>query len=382
VSSSSRPVAPRRARPVFEGPTYMAPRYHSRLWGRLIFLVFILLLVGLIGGGGGLYWALHRAQGSASQVVVFRVGSGDTVNTVATRLEKSGIIDNSLLFKLDARIHSLSAKLKPGAYTLRRNMSIDQMVGALAIYKPVYVAIAIPPGYRARQIAAVLQEHGINGQQFLQEVDHPDPKFLNSSILGDKPPNATLEGYLFPDTYDVLPHSSGKDFVKLMVHQMSDEVTPAMRAAIAREHRTIYQTLILASIVEREAGTDSDRPKIASVYLNRLSQKPPWRLDADPTVQYALASDLHAAGKQGPWWPVLTDKAANIEQSSPYNTYTHAGLPPSPIANPQLASIRAVVYPAHTNFMFFLHKPHSHGQSVFAVTLAEQTANQQKYGTG
>lgn len=369
--SSSRPAARRRARPVFDGPTYMAPQYHSRLWGRLIFLLLVLMLCALVGGGGGLYWALHRAQGSSTQAVLVRVTNGDSVNSLAGRLRSQGLIGNSLLFKLDARIQNLSGKLKPGVYRFRRNMSIDQMVAALSIYHLNLISVTIPPGYRIGQIAARLQQNGIDARSFLQEAEHPNPAYLGASILRDKPRNASLEGYLLPETYDVQPHSSGRAFARLMVLQLDREFTPAMRAAAAARKWSVYDVLTLASIVEREARVPDERPVIAGVYTNRL--RIGMKLQADPTVQYA-------DGTPSDWWPVLQTQAVNVKPSSPYNTYTHLGLPPGPIANPGLPSIIAALHPKPTGYLFFLAIPHGHGRHVFARTYQEQLANQQKYG--
>jgi UPF0755 protein len=342
------------------------------LWGRLIFLLFVLLLVGLIGVGGGLYWALHRAQGSSNAPVTFNVGPGDSVNSVADHLSHDGLIDSTLLFKLDARIQGLAGKLKPGEFTLRHTMSIDDMVHTLSVYSPQYISVLIPEGWRSEQIAARLQSLGIDSQSFLQEVRHPDPKFLNASILADKPARASLDGYLFPNTYDVLLHATGKEVARQMVQQLDRVFTPALRAAARRHGMSIFQALTLASIVEREARSDGDRPLIAGVYYNRL--KIGMKLDADPTVQY-----IQGSAKK--WWPILTDQAANIAPGNPYNTYTHAGLPPGPIANPGLASITAAVSPKPTSYLYFIACPREHNKTVFATTLAQQTANQARCGT-
>lgn len=372
MSSSPRPVARRRARPIIEGPTYMSPRYHSR-WGRVIFLVIILAVIAIVGGSGGLYWALHRAQGGSSRHVLFHVGAGDSVTGVADRLSSEGLLSNTLLFRLDARIQGLGGKLKVGDYTLRHNMSIDQMVAALSRYKAPTVRVTIPEGKRIEEIAAILRSRGIRAKSFLQEARHPDPKYLQSPILQDKPKGASLEGYLFPDTYYVSPHSSGKEFARLMVQQMGKEVSPGMLATLHSRHRTVFQMLTLASIVEREARLASERPTIAGVYWNRLTKTSSKIMDADPTVQYAI-------GKPGDWWPVLRNYAVDIAPNSPYNSYTHGGLPPGPIANPGLGSIAAAVRPSKTPYFYFVAVKGGHGKHVFARTLAEQNANIQKYG--
>lgn len=371
MSSQRSEAGRRRARPVFEGPSYTAPNYRSRVWGRVIFLLFLVLLCGVIGGGGGLYWLLHKPAGSATRAVAFSVGAGDSVGTVANRLRNDGLISNSLLFKLDARLQNLSGKLKPGVFHLRASMSIDQVVSTLSVFRPVFVSVVVPEGYRSEEIAAALQRQGVASGSFLKEVAHPSAAILKNSILADKPASAGLEGYLFPNTYDVQPHSGGRAFADLMVQQLGREITPSMRAAIHREGKTIFQVLTLASIVEREAQVARDRPIIASVYLNRL--RVGMMLQADPTVQYAQ-------GASGNWWPVLRVPAATLSVTSPYNTYHRLGLPPGPIANPGLSSIKAVIYPSHTHFLYFIAIPHGHGRDAFAVTYAQQLANEAKYG--
>lgn len=369
MSSSPRSATRRRARPVITGPTYTTPQYHSR-WGGVVFFLFVLGLVLIIGGGGGAYWALHRAQSASSQTVRFRVGPGDSVTSVADRLAARHLLTNTLLFRLDARLTGLAGKLKVGEYVLRRNMSIDGMVVALARYRAQTISITIPEGKRAEEIAAILQAHGIDAKSFLAEVRRPNDTYLNASILADKPAGASLEGYLYPNTYDVTPRSSGKAFARVMVQELDRVVTPRMRASLRAQHRSFYQALKLASIVEREARVASERPLIAGVYMNRI--KGNWFLGADPTVQYAL-------GRPGDWWPRLQAPAASLATASPYNTYLHQGLPPGPIANPGLASIAAAIWPKRTAYYYFVAIGAT-GRHVFARTLAEQNANIQKYG--
>lgn len=366
--SAPGPQVRRRPRPIIEHPTYRAPNYHSRIWARLVFLAFLVALCAIIGISGGLYYGLHRAQGSSGRSLNFHVGTGDTVTTVANRLQSKGLINSALLFRLDARIQNLAGNLKVGDYLLRKNMSIDDMVGALQIPHTSYINVVVPEGLRMEQIAARLQQEGIDGTSFLLEARNPNLKFLNSSILVDKPRGYGLEGYLFPNTYKVPRGYSGRDFARYMVQQLALEFTPAMRAMARAHGLSIFQTLTLASIVEREAQVPRERPLIAGVYYNRLKDK--MELGADPTVQFIV-------GTPKKWWPVLRVEARTIHPTDPYNTYTHLGLPPSPIANPGLSSIQAAVAPARTSYLYFVAK--GNGQHAFATTLAEQTANIAKY---
>lgn len=358
-----RSIAPRRARPVLEQRTYVAPHYRSRVLSRLIFIALIVLILLVVGVAGGMYWSLNRSQGASGRPVTFQVASGDTVTSIATRLHNQGLIGNTLLFHLDARLQGLGGSLKAGTYTLRPNMSIQGMVAALQHYTSPTIRITIREGLRKEQIAAILQRHGISGKQFLQAVAHPTFQF---PVMRGKPAGVGLEGYLYPNTYDVAPHFSGKLFAELMVRTLSQDVTPAMRRQAVRSGLGMYGVLKLASIVEREARMPSERPLIASVYANRL--RIGMILNADPTVQYAV-------GRPGDWWPQLT--SGQEDPSSPYNTYTHSGLPPTPICNPGLSSIKAALSPAKTNYLYFVAK--GNGYHAFAQTLAQQNANIAKY---
>ncbi|MBV9279471.1 MAG: endolytic transglycosylase MltG, partial [Chloroflexi bacterium] len=338
-----------------------------------IFALLILAVCAIIGGGGGLYWSLHHPQSSSSAAVTVHVGTGDTVTSVANRLQRAGMINSALLFRVDARLQNLAGKLKAGDYRLRRDMSIDEMVAAFTHYTQRYVRVAIPEGFRAEQIAARLQTIGINAAQFLAAVRHPDARVLKLPILQDKPPGRSLEGYLFPSTYTKLPRGfTAREMADFMVETLNAEFSPALRAGARRQGLTIYQTLTLASIVEREARLPSERPLVASVYLNRLHDRTQrWPLNADPTIQYVIGTPKR-------WWPVLRAEPKSIAPSSPYNTYTHFGLPPGPIANPGLASIEAVVNPPSTKYYYFVAKNDCLHQA-FSETYEQQLANQQKY---
>jgi UPF0755 protein len=237
------------------------------------------------------------------------------------------------------------------------------------VYKQDDILVTIPEGMRMTQIAPILQRHGIDAKSFLQEARHPDLRYLNATILNDKPASATLEGYLFPNTYKVPRHSSGKAFARDMVQLLDRSYTLSMRSTTRAHKFSVFQVLTLASIVEREAVHESERPTIAGVYANRLRLG--WFLNADPTIQYSV-------GTPSNWWPVLQNQARLIEPNSPYNTYTHYGLPPSPIANPGIASIRAAVNPKPTRFMFFVAKGNT-GYHAFAQTQAQQDANAATY---
>jgi UPF0755 protein len=193
------------------------------------------------------------------------------------------------------------------------------------------------------------------------------------AFLKDRPKNAppSLEGYLLPETYNVPFDMATDSLLVVILDTFNQRVTDALRQKAAAQKTTLYEAVTLAAIVEREAVVDSERPIIASVFLNRIKKK--MYLQSDSTAQYAMG--YQTATKQ--WWksPVTMDELTNV--NSPYNTYRVAGLPPGPICNPSLASIAGAIEPAQTDYLFFFAK--GDGTHVFAKTYEEHLQNQQKY---
>ena len=234
-------------------------------------------------------------------------------------------------------------------------------------------------GWRCEEVAAALEEAGIVSAEAFLQVVRGGAEALGTEdygFLADRPEGSLtdLEGFLFPDTYQFPKDSEAVRVVGTMLQNWDRRVPADMREKAATRGMTLYEVVTLASVVEREAVVDEERPRIAGVYLNRLERE--MRLEADPTVQYALGLDAQT----GRWWTPLTiDQVQNTD--SPYNTYGVGGLPPGPICNPGLASIRAVVNPEQTDYLYFVaNKVAGDGSHVFAVTFDEHVGNVQQYG--
>ncbi|MCA9879063.1 MAG: endolytic transglycosylase MltG [Thermomicrobiales bacterium] len=335
------------------------------------------LTLMVIGSG---VWAFRYATeaarpGNAGQPVMLSVFEGQTDSEVADELESQGLIKSKMLFQGQLRLSG--GALVPGTYTLRRGMSVPQIVdsitGAAPAEEPVQASnapesfdITIPEGWRIEQIAEEYERLGGEGgaEAFIEAVETIDRSQFD--FLADLPADASLEGYLFPDTYRFSGTNPTAN-VATMLTNFGNKYTPEMRQRTAEMGLTLEQVLTVASLVEREAQLPEERPTIADVYLSRWEQG--WRLDADPTVQYAL-------GKSDDWWPKLSGD--DLFAESPYNTYQNDGLPPGPIANPGFASIQAVLFPNDTPYMYFVAKGDS-GEHAFAVTAEEQQANVDQY---
>ena len=194
-------------------------------------------------------------------------------------------------------------------------------------------------------------------------IDHP--------LLADRPPGSSLEGYLFPETYRLPAQATPEDLLTRMLDTMQARLPIGWEGMASAQGLTLYEVLTLASIVEREAVVPTERPTIASVYLNRIREG--MYLQADPTVQYAMGFQPET----GQWWktPVTLEEYENV--NSPYNTYLYPNLPPGPIASPGASSIMAVLQPAQTSFLFFLGR--GDGSHIFADTFEEHERNIQLY---
>jgi UPF0755 protein len=323
----------------------------------------------------GIYLNLRRSEIETpptrdAAAIAFTIQSGESAATIATRLARQGIIGDAELFRLLLRYWGLDSSLEAGDYSLRGNMTMSEVVTQLRHGRLQAKAVTIREGLRAEELAYLLAGEGLADQeQFIRLVR--DDAF-QYDFIRDRPATApkTLEGFLFPDTYQFPIHISTTLLVDTMLQNFDRRVTIEMRQQALDNGLTLFQVLTVASIVEREAVLAEERPIIASVYLNRLRRG--IYLEADPTVQYGKGYD----SATGRWWPLL--RAEELRAiDSPFNTYIHPGLPPGPICSPGLASIEAVLQPAETNYLFFLAK--GDGSHAFAETFEEHLENQAKY---
>ncbi len=337
-----------------------------------------------------LYLSLHQAElnrpaGDDPTPVSFVVQPGETAAGVAARLEEEGLVVNGEVFRRFMTYHGLDRSLEAGTYTLRANMTMHEIAEALQHASANAVTVTIPEGWRAEQVAWLLEQQGlVRSDDFMALVrsgqyDYP--------WLADRPAGASLEGFLFPDTYQLPTEVSPAAVIELMLANFDVRAAPEIKSRLAGKtifdlklgaYRplTVYDVVTLASIVEREAVVPEERPVIASVYFNRLNpayvEETALRLSADPTVQYAKGFDPNT----GNWWnPMLPGEGLTLD--SPYNTFKVQGLPPGPICSPGLASILAVLNPADTTYLYF--HAIGDGSHVFASTLEEHLQNQEKY---
>jgi UPF0755 protein len=311
---------------------------------------------------------LDRPASYDDTPVTFVVEPGESATTIAARLEELGLVTDGELFRMFIRHHQIDANLEAGEYVLRPNMTMAEIAETLQHARIEEVAVTIPEGWRAEQVAQMLvKENIIDDDEFMALVR--GGKF-DYSLLRDRPGESSLEGFLFPETYRIPAQAEAGDLIERMLSTLDERFTSEMWQLAAERGMTIYEVITLASIVEREAVIAEERPLIAGVFLNRLEQD--MYLRADPTVQYAKGYDATT----GQWWPPVAFEDWEAVDSL-YNTYLYPGLPPGPICSPGLSTIQAVLEPVDTEYLFFLAK--GDGSHVFAVTYEEHLQNQELY---
>ena len=333
--------------------------------------------------------------------IEFLVQAGDTASTIATRLQQEGLLLDERAFVFIATERALTGKLQQGTFLLRKNMTPSEMVSSLLAPPPVpYVDLGLRTGLRLEQITAKLQTLPLDmdPKDFYDLVTNPPKDLLNDypwlkKILADAPKGATLEGFLWPASYKVLPDTTADELVRLMLDNFEKNVGAERMNVPKSRGMSFYEVMTLASIVEREAKLDEERPLIAGVYQNRLDPKlfPTQLLQSDPTIFYlhdtlTLRDKPFATWKDYVFWaPIkggLTTEALPDDLAG-YNTYTSKGLPPGPLATPTLPSLDAALDPdTKDGYLFFIAKNDGSDTTAFAKTYKQHLKNVAKYQTG
>ncbi len=313
---------------------------------------FLIVMLALLIGGIGAWWinGTSAADPANDTLKTFSITKGEGVRQVANKLKTEGLIKDPVIFFLLIRQQGVDGKIQAGEFQLAPAMTAAEVVKTLQVATND-VRVTVPEGKRAEEIAEILQ------------------KYFPSYQASWEQQLAQHEGYLFPDTYSFPQEATIDDIIKTMTDNFTQKyssINGGRKATLTEE-----EIVKIASLVEREAKHDQDRPLVASVILNRYDIGMPLYIDA--TIQYALG--YNQAEKR--WWKEgLT--VDDLALDSPYNTYKVAGLPPTPIANPGLKALEAVVNPANTEYLYYISD--SSGQNHYARTNDEHEENKRKYG--
>lgn len=323
---------------------------------KFLFRTFALAVLVAAIGGAWLVSRLHRPYEGFSQPVFLEFARGTSTRTMARELADKGVIQSPWLF-LAARAFERGRNLQAGEY------KFDKPASPLTVYERIargdiyYMELLIPEGFNMFDIAEAVAKLGTMSAQTFLDAAH-DP-----AVIRDLDPRApSLEGYLFPNKYRVYRHTTAQQICRMM----TDEFRARWNALGTRAN--VHDTVTLASMVEREARRPEERPMVASVFSNRLALG--MRLDCDPTTIYAALLDHRYRG---------TIYRSDLENTSPWNTYQHAGLPPGPIANPGMSSIQAALAPAQTHYLYFVAKADGSGGHNFSESLLQHEAAVARY---
>ena len=297
----------------------------------------------------------------------FIINQGESVGMICIRLEKAGLIPNAELMRTYLVYTGLDRTLQSGQFVLTTSMSPVQIATELLDATPKDAVVTILPGWRIEEIAANVAGSGlsISADAFIQAAYSPSQEHLTLLPIDTL---GSLEGFLFPGTY-VLPRESILDDVlTAILSNFSSQIDATLLDGFERQGFSLLEAVILASIIEKEAVVSEEKPLIASVFFNRLAYG--MRLETDPTVQYALGFNQETQS----WWkaPLFI---SDLSIESPYNTYQNFGLPPGPICNPDLGSLRAVAFPAETPYFYFRAACDDSGRHHFAITFEEHLNN-------
>jgi len=318
--------------------------------------ILLLLFLAILLAGGAAGWAIFVPFGPSTETFV-DIPPGSSSTRIARQLEAAGVIRSQFAF--DAWRWVQRGKLKAGEYRFDHPAPLSQVYARLERGDVYTVAVTVPEGANIFDVANRLEQAGISTRdEFLNE----QPQLVG--LVADIDPQAkTLEGYLFPDTYRFPRRSNASQVATAMVHRFR------IAAVEIGLKENVHNVVTLASLVERETALESERPLVASVFENRLAKHMP--LMTDPSVIYGLEVRRQWRG---------SIYESDLKRDTPYNTYLHTGLPPGPIANPGLPSLRAAINPPHSDYLYFVAAgANPQGKSMFARTLEEHTKNVSGY---
>lgn len=319
------------------------------------------MLIAVIAGF--LWWKNNSGPPSNNpQKVDFLIVRGRSAAEIGNSLYQEGLIKSPLAFKIYVQLTDKAGAIQAGEYRLSKNLTVSQIIDQLS-KGPLELWVTIPEGLRREEVV----ERFVSGLA----MDNSQADIFRREFEKE---SEGKEGYLFPDTYLFPKDASAKAVVSVLTLTFDKKLNSEMTGFIEGNDLTLDEIITLASIIERETKTDAERPIVAGILMNRLDMG--MALQTDAAVQYAVGSSKCNLGdKECNWWPVLTRDDLEIE--SPYNTYKYPGLPPAPIANAGLSSIRATIQPVETDYLYYIHD--SEGGAHFSTDLKGHNENIRKY---
>lgn len=337
---------------------------------KIISAAAIFLIIFTLAVFGAYLYISNQAKKSAESIGFYRdfvISSGESAAKIGENLAKEGLIKNSFYFKFYLWKSGMKGSIKAGEYSLSSGMSIPEIVDIISKGKVVEkeTTVLIPEGLTSIEIEQILVDNDlIQKGQFKEVVDGNSlNRYYKYEFLNNKPKEANLEGYLFPDTYKFYKKTTAEEIIEKILSNFDKKFDSEIRAETARQGKSIFEVITLASIVQEEANGAEDMKVVAGIFENRLAIGKP--LEADSTINFITGKKMPQA------------LYSDLENLSPYNTYKNAGLPPGPIDNPGLDAIKAVLWPKKTDYLYFLHAPD--GTAYYGKTYEDHLRNRAKY---
>lgn len=312
----------------------------------------------------------YRTPAASGSPVLVTIGEGEGPATIGDRLEQAGAIESATQFRILVSLIGFDGLLQAGDYEFAAGSSALDVIYRMRNGLVSTKSVTVVEGWRIEEVADAVAAQGVSREEFMAAAGRTDYDY---GFLAGLPPGSDLNGFLYPATYTVRSGDTGESVVRMMLDAFAANVPAGVTEQASVQGLTLQEAVAIASIIQREARVPEEKPVMAQVFLTRLQVGIP--LEADPTVQFALAQDPASVAEFGYWKAGLT--LDDLEVDSPYNTYLNAGVPPGPISNPAADTILAVVQPAETNYLYFVAKPD--GSHAFAETLEDHQANVAMY---
>lgn len=328
-------------------------------------IIFVILIV-VFAGSVNMYLskAAKPFNDNSKDAITVTIPGGSSTGKIAEILASNKIIDSASNFKLLSKIGGDDGKFKAGTYSLSASMSYQEIVDSLISGNSDTTRFTIPEGLSlAETVDKLAGKNLINEDEFISVAETGNFNYKFISLLPEGPNR--LEGFLYPETYDVFTTASEEEIINRMLSQFDKLVTDDYYKRASELGYDMYDIVTIASLIEKETRVSSERATVASVIYNRLAIKMPLQIDA--TVQYALGNHKERLDYN------------DTEVDSPYNTYQHNGLPPGPICSPSIDSIKAALYPVSTNYYYYVLKPEMNGAHNFSNTYEEFLKNKRAY---
>lgn len=296
-------------------------------------IAMLLLLLSITG-----YGSLFAMKNGSAEGRAFDVPEGVTLRWIADSLEDQGFIRSSTLFIVAGKLVLSEKEIMAGEYIFPPNINLFDILSAFKYGRVNFRKVTVPPGYDIDQIGEILESEGLVDKEIFIELTQ-DRELIDLLDIDV----SNLEGFLYPDTYYLYKGSNPRKIMRKMALRFKEVFGPELKERASELHMTVKDVVTLASLIEKEAIVEEDRPLISAVFHNRLKKNMP--LQSDPTVIYALGSGFDGDLKR-----------EHLILKSPYNTYMRRGLPPGPIGSPGIESIRAALYPADVDYLYFVSK--------------------------